>query len=804
MDTLLHDLRYALRTLRRTPAFTAVAVLTLALGIGANTAIFSMVNAVLLRPLPYPAADRLVLLWAARPGQSQMSISVPDLQEWRARSHTVERIGLQRTQSVNLTGNGSPDRLIGEFVDDQTLPILGARTVLGRLFTADETAVGRGAAVAVISNAAWKTRFGADRAILGRTLVLNGRPHVVIGVLSHDFEDPNAGIEVYLPITSAPTPAWLTRADPQVWGVARLRTGVTPAAAQRDLASIAAGIAAAYPATNAGVTAAVQPLREALVGPAHSILLLVLGTVAFVLLIACANVASLMLARATAREREIAVRVALGAGRLRLVRQLLTESLLLSGIGGAAGIALAYWTVPALVAAVPGGIPVYGGAIELDYRVLAFSILLMLGSGVLFGAAPALFAARIGFGRALGSRSADASSPARIDLRSAFVAGELALCTILLVGTGLLVRSLQELRGVDTGFDPHNVLTAEFRLPSNRYDTPERIAQFMSSAIAEIRAVPGIRSAALARAVPLSGNWAAVPFVADNQPLLPAEKAPSAQENTVTDGFFGTMRIRLLRGRDFDARDRAGSMPVVIVNQQLANAAWRGQSPIGRRLHILGGVDVWVTVVGVVADVKQLTLGEPPIGQIYAPMAQDPGIFSSVVARTDGDPDALGDRLRAAIWRVDPDQPVWKVRSLESLVTRDVSVPRFTTMLTTAFALLALLLAAIGVYGVMAYAVAQRTRELGIRMALGAQRGALVRLVVGRGLRVILVAVPAGIVGAFAVARLLTHQLFGISAADPLSFVVAPAVLSLAALAAAYLPARHAARADPLDALRAE
>ncbi|HEY5219085.1 MAG TPA: ABC transporter permease, partial [Gemmatimonadaceae bacterium] len=422
MDTIVQDLRYAFRTLAKRPGFTVVAVLTLMLGIGANTAIFSVVNAVLLRPLPYPATDRLAVLWGSNAQQQQLLFSVPDFEEWRARNHSFDDMGIERTQSVNLTGIDKPDRLIGDFVDSHTLRILGARTAMGRLFTDPETMIGAGQQVALISHAVWASRFGSDPHMLGRTLTLNGRPFVVVGVLAADFQDPYSGVEVYLPITSPPNPRWLTRDNPNVWAIGRMKPGVTTTEAQRDVSAIAADLARAYPQTNAGMTAVVQPLRDSLVGNVRPFLLIVLGAVAFVLLIACANVANLLLARAAARQREMSLRAALGAGRSRLVRQLLTESVTLSVIGGVAGVLAARWGIVALVVAVPGGLPAYG-AMGINSHVLMFSMAITLGAGLMFGAAPAVFAARANLNDALTTRSADTTTGGRgwFHLRSAFV-----------------------------------------------------------------------------------------------------------------------------------------------------------------------------------------------------------------------------------------------------------------------------------------------------------------------------------------------------------------------------------------------
>jgi putative ABC transport system permease protein len=803
LDELRQDAGHTLRQLRKAPGFALVAILTLALAIGANTAIFSVVSAVLLRPLPYPAADRLAVLWGARGTDKQILVSVPDVKEWRARNRSFEDIGIVRSQSVNLTGAEAPDRLVGSFVSAATLRLLGARASIGRLFTEQETTEGSGQQVAVLSHAVWETRFGSDPRLLGRTLMLNGRPHVVIGVTTPDFQDLFGPTDIWLPITSAPNPSWFTRDNPSVWAIGRLKPGVTLDQAQRDLSAITRQLAEEYPATNAGYDAAVSSMRDNIVGQVRPALLIVLGFVGVVLIIGCANVANLQLARAASRRSEISLRAALGAGRGRLARQLLTESLVLSLLGGGAGLLLAYWLIGLLVASVPGGLPVFG-EVGLDRGVLLFSAAITILTGLLFGAMPAVHAARVDLGDSLRSRAANALIGGRGDLRNAFVAVQLALCIVLLVGAGLLTRSMAALKGVDPGFDPENLLTAEFRLPATKYGTPEQIDQFMTQAITAIRAVPGIRSAALVNAVPLSGNWASTGYLPAGQPEPAPGLGPTARINSVTDGFFRTMRIPLLEGREFEATDRADAPPVAIVNRELAREAWPNQSALGKRLKIFGPPDVWATVVGVVGNVKQFTLGEPTAPQVYQPKSQVSGIFASVAARTDRDPMALGDAMRAAIWSVDPEQPVWKIRSMRSLLDRDLAPQKFTMMLTGSFALLALLLAAVGVYGVMSYAVAQRTREIGIRIALGAARGQVVRMVLGRGARIIAVAAVLGLLIASGATRLLRSQLFGVAANDLLTFSAVPVALAVVALLACYLPARRAAGVDPVIALRNE
>jgi len=801
MENLWQDLRFAARALRRNPMFTAAAVLTLAIGIGANTAVFSLVNGVLLRSLPYPDPDRIMIGFAKRGAEKILLLSVPDVKEWQASSHTFAEIGIERSMSVNLTGTDAPDRLIGAFITSNVLTIVGARTERGRLFTSEETTEGSSQPVAVISHGAWVSRFGSDPNIVGRTIALNAHPHVVIGVLAANFHDPQSDIDVFLPLPSAPSPNWSQRGDFGVWTVTRLKPGVTLAQAQQDLAPIMARLAKEFPSSNEGFEANLIPVKEMMVGRIRPALLTVLGFVAVVLLIACANVANLQLARATSRQRELSLRAALGAARGRLARQLLTESLLLALLGGGAGILLADWGTRLLRAAIPGGLPPVLD-IGIDANVLLFSLFVTLGAGVIFGAAPALYGGRIGLREKLDARSGAPRAARGIGGRDLVVAAQLALCVVLLVGAGLLTRTLVALRRVDPGFDAGNVLTAEFRLPVVKYKTDPEIGAFMASALDRIRRVPGIRSAALVQAVPLSGNFGRVNYALDGQPD-PATK-PAALSNVVSDGFFRTMGMPVKAGRDFDGNDKLDAPGVAIVSESFVKAAWPGQDPIGRRVRILGSPDKWVTVVGEVGDVKQHALDDPPSAEIYLAMSQTPDIFNSVVARTDGDPDRYGKAVLAAIWSVDRDQPVWKVRSLESLVTRDIAPRQFALTLAGIFALLAVALAVVGVYGVMSYLLAQRTREVGIRMALGARERQVVGLVLGRGARTIVAAIVIGTIVAFLAARLLASQLYGVATADPLTFALVPLLLAAVAMLATYIPARRAAKVDPMVALRYE
>ncbi|MDQ6830579.1 MAG: ABC transporter permease, partial [Gemmatimonadota bacterium] len=583
------------------------------------------------------------------------------------------------------------------------------------------------------------------------------------------------------------------------FSVARLKPGVTVESAARDVVGLAKQLETENPSTNTGQSADVVTVRDNLVGGSRTALMTLLAAVGVVLLIACFNVANLQLARAAARRTEISVRAALGASRSRLVRQLLTESVLLSVAGGALGLLLTAVMMKSLVANLPANLYL-AAEVGLNMRVLMFAILLTLGTGVLFGMAPAMRSSRADLGGALRDRGGRGAN--RAGMRDGFVVAQIALSTMLLIAAGLLIRSLVSLQQVEPGFDMKNVLTMEFRLPPTKYKTPEQITAFMLRATDEIRRVPGVTSAAMVRAVPLSGNFATGNYTVEGKPEPKMGEAPGAQANAATTGYFATMRIPMLSGRDFAETDTRESMPVVIVNETLARREWPGSSALGHRVRAVGD-SVWRTIIGVVGDAKHLSVSDPPRGQIYTPYTQDASLFSTVVVRTARDALTFGPPVRAAIWSVDRDQPVWKIRTIESLAKRSFGQPRFMMMLVAAFAGLALVLAGVGIYGVMSYAVAQRTHEVGIRIALGARGVEVVRLVLRRGMLLTLGAVVLGIVGALAATRLLASQLYGVSHRDPLTFAAVPMVLGAVALVACWLPARRASRVDPVVALRA-
>jgi putative ABC transport system permease protein len=807
MDKLLQDLRYALRQLVERPGFAVVAALTIALGVGGTTAMFGVVDATLLRPLPFADPGRLVMVWATLPGEPQNAASWPEFVDWREQSRFFADMAVWRGQSVNLTGTGEPERLIGAFVSDRFFPLIGARLHLGRGFTAEETDPASMKPVAVLSFGLWQRRFGGDAAILGRNLILNGQSHTVVGVLDPDFEPGQApfdawfmGTEVFLPAPYFPNKKGLARGETELLVIGRLRPGTTAEEAQADLSVVARRLEQAYPETHAGRGVQVVGMHEQIVGPIKPALLVLLGAVGLVLLIACANVANLLLARASGRRRELAVRAALGAGRTRLLRQLLTESALLAAAGGALGLLVGHWGLSFLVAvAPPNTLP---ATVAIDGRVLAFAFALTAATGVLCGAGPAIHASRADVDGVLKEAGRGGSGSVGHRFRDGLVVAEVTLSLVLLIGAGLLVRSALALQRADPGFRADHVLTAEFRLPPSKYAEPRAIAAFLRQARERLQAVPGIESLALVRAVPFSGNSGSTTYQVEGQPEPPKGREPIAQLNIVSPDYFRTLGIPQLRGRDFDAHDTADAPTAAVINDTMARQVWPGMDPIGRRLRLREAG--WATVVGVVGDVRHSGLAEPPQAQVYTTHEQDARIFACVVARTSGDPMAMAAPMRAAIWSVDKDQPVWKVRSLEQLVSGSRGRSQSMGLLVGMFALVAVALAGVGIYGVMSYAVSQRTREIGIRMALGAESRRVMRLVVGRALALTGLAIVLGAAGAAALARLLGTLLFGVRPADPATFAAAAAALAAVGALAAYLPARRAACIDPVRALADE
>ena len=810
LETVLQDLRYGLRTLAKNPGFTAVAVLTLALGIGATTAIFSLVNGILLRPLPYPHSDRLVWVRQSHPqrGMSSFALSPANLAAYRGRSRSFERFAGYSRAGYSLTGAGEPERLQGARVTADLFRVVGVEPFLGRGFLPEEDVRGRNP-VCVLSHGLWRRRFGGDPRVVGRSLLLNEVPTQVVGIMPAGFQFPVPDVELWVLLGLDPnqrSPFFLN-------GVARLKAGVSIVQARAETTRILlaatrqdaqlVGSSGALPAdTDLGTL--VQPLKDALVGETRKPLLVLMGAVGLVLLIVCANVAGLLLSRATSRSREIALRLALGATPRRLVRQLLTESLLLASIGAAGGIVLAWWLVGSL-----GRLPALGiprlEQVSVDGTVLALTALLAALTGPLFGLAPAQRACRVDLEAALrqGPRAGAAVSGRWIN--RALVAAQLAVSLVLLVGAGLLLRSFQRLVAVDPGFRPDHVLTARLALPEEKYADLERAAQLYDQLLERLRARPSVLSAAAVSALPLSGDALSDGYVVEGHEPSRSGVAPITEYRMVSPGYFRTMSIRLLRGRDFQATDRGGQPLVAIVDETLARRFWPDGNAVGQRLRFDWSQD-WRTIVGVVAGVKGGDLAESMGTLLYLPQGQAYEMYlqTNLVVRTAGDPASAAPLVRAEVRAVDPSLPVFGLRTMDDVVGQTLGERRLTNLLMGAFALLAALLAAVGVYGLMSLHVGSRTAEFGIRLALGAQRGALLRGVVLQALLLAGAGVAAGAVGAFLLSRTLASLLFEVSATDPIVFgVVALLLLGLAVLAS-WFPARRAMRVDPLVALRAE
>ena len=800
MDIFLQDVRFAVRSLLRRPAFAIVAAVTIALGIGANTAIFSVVNAVLIRPLPYHDPDRLTLVWGTQGKTGQQGIVYADYLDWRARTHSFAEMGVFRGQSITLTGGDSPERLIGDFVSSSFLRVIGLQLSQGRAFTDAETEVATKSPVAIVTYEAWQDRFGGDRAMLGKRITLNGTTFTVVGITAPHPQVPLGAPDVMMPIGYYPNAHGLDRGVRGVLVAARLKPNVSLDAAQRDLSAVMKQLEREYPATNASTGAEIISLREYLVGSVRESLMIILAAVGVVLLIACANVANLQLARGAARARELSVRAALGAGRRRLAQQLLTESVILSLIGGVLGIALAFALRKGLATAVAPQLPVAEADIRLDPTVLLFALGISVVTGLVFGLAPAWKASRTDLSEMLRSRIGGGLRHGIT--RSSLVVVQLALSLVLLATAGLLTRSLQALQRVNPGFDGQNLLTAQFRLPTTKYDSPQKIWEMFERTTAELRSIPGVEAAALVRASPFSQNGESYPVVVEGQPPVKVGDAAMMQLNSVTPGYFATMRIPVLSGRDFAATDRGDTPHVIVVNKTFAERTWPGQSPIGKRIQF--GSEGWWTIVGVVGDTKHYTLNEPQLLQAYVAHAQRPQIFTSVVVRTKGNPADFARAVREAVWRVDRDQPIWRFKAMEQDLSGVVQSKRTMMWLTGLFAIEALLVAVVGVYGVLSYTVAQRTQEVGIRIALGADAGRVRRLVIADGMRLVAIAVAIGLALSFGASRLLRNQLFGIAANDALTFSAVTAVLGVVALLACYIPARRASRVDPLVALRTD
>jgi putative ABC transport system permease protein len=801
METLLRDIRYGIRSLAKRPGFTAVALIALALGIGANTAIFSLVNAVLLRPLPFAEPDRLVWVFGNFPGGNRASVAPLDYLDFRAQNTTFEEFAAQFTfpLPVNLTGIGEPERLTGAAVTGNYFQALGAKAALGRTFQLENENTGSDQ-VAVLSYALWQKRFGGDPAILSKTVMLDGKKIEVMGVMPQDFSFPQA-TDLWVPINFDASPGMKQRKAHFMRPIGRLKPGVTLAQAQADTDAIARRLEAQYPDSNTGWSLRLVSLRERLVGNTRPTLLLLFGAVGFVLLIACANVANLSLVRAATREREIALRTALGASRWRIVRQMITESVLLSLIGGTLGALLAVWGVELLVTLGGDSLPATA-QVSIDATVLGFTLLISVITGLLFGLAPALRTMKLNLSESLKEGGRSSSEGGRRNrTRSVLVVFESAIAVLLLIGAGLLIRSLIQLQNTNPGFDAHNVLTMRVDLSMKKYDTPDKAANFFTQLESRVGSLPGVEGVGFVSELPLSGQSNDMPFTVEGRPPVAINEAFGADFRHVNQHYFKALQIPLLRGRNFTEQEVRQSSKVLVVSERLASAAFPNEEVLGKRLILWSGKDPW-EIIGIVGDIRHRALAFEPYAAMYMPTYQMGG--TNLVIRTQGDPTNLAAAVRKEVQAIDQDQPVAAVRTMDEWVNTSVAAPRYRTALLGLFALLALVLASTGIYGVMSYKVAQRTHEIGVRMALGARRFDVLRMVVRQGMLMVILGVGLGVAGAIALTRLMSTLLFGVTAKDPVTFVAVSTLLTLVALVACYIPARRATKVDPLVALRYE
>jgi len=808
-DGLIHDLRYAARTLRRAPGFCVSAMLILGLGIGANTTMFSAVNTILLQPLGYKNPEQLVVIMHHGVGP----VAPANFLDWRQQSRAFERMGAAEYWRVNLDAEDHAERVLGLHLTADILPMLGVPPLLGRVFSAEDEGPGNDHKL-VIGYALWQRRFGGDPAIVGRTVTLDGERYDIIGVMPRQFAFAPfwaTGAELWAPLPLANRQT--VRDGNSLRVFARLAPGVSLAQAQAEISTITARLEQTYPGTNRNVR--VTSLTERVVGNARLALLVLLAAVGFVLLIACANVAHMLLARAAARQREVAVRLALGATQFQIIRQYLVESLLLAALSGVVGLVLAVWGVHAIIGLTQGDLPRIE-ELRIDGRVLAFTLGLSLLTGVLFGLMPALQARSAAVGDTLRDNSRGSIGTTRGSrLRDLLVVSEFALAIVLLIGAGLMIRSFAALQSIDAGFDPRHVLSMVVSVNGSPEAEPARRAAFYQRAIERVRALPGVEAAGAINHLPVGGDVWGRSFIIEGRPVPKSGDEPGTVYRVVTPQYFQTMRLPILRGRDITEHDNLSAPGVVIINDYMARKHWPGEEAIGQRIS-LGDVSStpkreWLTVIGVVKNAVIDDWNDTPFSEIYLPYAQRPDYLESragaytyltLVVRTAGDPAALAPGAREAIWSIDKSVALSDVKTMEAAIGRAVARPRFQLTLLTAFAVVALLLAAAGIYGVMSYAIARRTHEIGLRMTLGAQRGDVLRMVLGQAMLRVGVGTAVGLAGALALTQLMSTLLFGVRPTDPLTFGVVSIVLIGAALLASYVPARRATRIDPMVALR--
>ena len=811
MRTLWQDLRYGLRMLVKSPGFTVVAILALAIGIGANSAIFSVVNAVLLRPLPYGDPDRLVVVWETNPKLSTPSLRVrneaspANYFDWREQNRVFEQLAAFRWETVNLTGKDMPEQLVGNRVSGNMFTTLQVKPMLGRVILPEDDKPD-GERVVVLSHGLWQRRFGNDPQVIGQSLILNGQSYTVIGVMPPEFEFPNARPALWMPL-SLSTEAMQNRRSHYLYTRARLKPGVTLEQAQAEMDTIAARLRQQYPDTNTDRGVRLVPLHADAVEFARPALLVLLGAVGFVLLIACANVANLMLARASARQKEMAIRTALGASRFRVIRQLLTESMLLSLVGGTGGLLLALWGVDLLTASIPSemaaGIPGWT-RISLDLWVLVFTLVISILTGILFGLVPALQVSKSDLNETLkeGGRTATGGS-GRQRFRGLLVVTEVALALVLLVGAGLMMKSFLRLLEVRPGFDPQNVLTMELVLPRFQYSENKKITAFFTELLRRIGSQPGVEAVGAINYLPMSGSGGTTTLIFEGRPAPPPGQYPEVNARIASPGYFHALRIPVLKGRDFTDRDTEEKPRVVIINETMARLYYPNEDPIGKRVRNSDGTNP-AEIVGVVGDVKHWGLDDNPEAFIYVSHAQVANRGMTLVVRTASDPGNMIAMVRREVSALDKDQPIFNIKTMEERISASSAMRRLPMFLLGIFAVVAMTLAAVGIYGVIAYSVTRRTHEIGVRMALGAQRSDILKLVVRQGMTLVLIGITLGLITSFAVTRVMQKMLFEVSPSDPTTFAGISMLLVAVALIACFIPARRATKVEPIIALRYE
>ncbi len=805
MTTLLQDLRYGVRMLAKSPGFTLVAVLTLALGIGANSAIFSVVNGVLLRVLPFRDAGRLMVLTETTERMPHVSVSYPNYLDWRQQNHSFEQMAFFLPLDFNLAGVNEPENIGGSAVSSNFFQTLGVRPLLGREFLPDEDKKGT-APVAMLSYALWQRRFGGEPGAVGKSLTLDGKPYTIVGVLPPQFV-MYEGAQVYTPVGLWLDEQMMERGahdDGSV--VARLKPEVTLAQARADLDTVASQLDQQYPVSNRGYRVDIKSIRDQFVGDSGPPILILFAAVGFVLLIACVNVANLLLARGTSRAREIAIRSALGASRTRVVRQLLTEGVVLAVLSGALGLLLGSWGIAGLLAFIPDG-ALMGAPIVLDHRVLAFTALVAFGTVLITCLVPALQASKPDLNETLKESGRTASGGAqRVQLRSLLAASEIALALVLLISAGLLIKSFSRLLAVDPGFNPESVLTLRTSLRGPQYAKPEQITAFAQRTLQRVRALPGVAYAALGTQLPLTDSHSRSDITIVGQPLPEVGQFPHPDFHVISPDYFSAMGIPLKRGRAFEESDTPQAPGVVLISETLARRFWANGDAVGKSI-LMGHpspTNSPVTVVGIVGDTKQYGLGAATRWEVYLTYLQHPTENFRIVVRTAARPEDLAAAVKSEIHALDPDVPISELETMRQVVSDSVGSRRVTMLLLGLFAALAIALAAVGIYGVISYSVGQRTHEFGIRMALGAERSDVLRLVLGKGLRLAALGVGAGLAGAFALTRFLSSLLFGVQPTDPIVFGGVALLLSVIALLASYIPARRATKVEPTVALRYE